>query len=246
MKKIRKLLKYKSLLFLFLLLLTGIFISTVAYFRKSLEVKNEIVNDTIRVKLIRNKYDSSNNITFYNNGSSTKPILLRFRYSESWKNNGRKICGDKNTNWMNAYYETVSNDSSGYQDYSISVSNPLYSFVASSVYEARDVLSNQVNGQDVVTKIWSSTFEDDFELYDGWYYYKKVFKPKEKINVLDNYVVNNDLLAGTYFYEDYNFYYNYEILIDYEAVHPVIADVQNAWGASFTLDGDNVVWSFSS
>ena len=52
-------------------------------------------------------------------------------------------------------------------------------------------ISNTINGNNLVTKSWTTTFTNDFtDGLDGWYYYNKVLKPN---------VQNEDPISNTEF-----------------------------------------------
>lgn len=101
-------------------------------------------------------------------------------------------------------------------------------------------LSNTLNGENVVTKNFTSTFLNDFiEGDDGWYYYKKILKPSSSIQILESISLKNDLIINNNEYHEYN----YELSFNYEAIQATDAAVIDIWNKNITINGDNVVWN---
>lgn len=250
MKKFKKIFKYKSLLFLSLLIVFGIFVGTFAYFHNAAEVNQEINNNYIEILMYSNNdvdtWGQDKMVGFKSTGASSNPILLRFKYSEMWNYLNFKVCDYKTPKGIYNYQDTSSYQNEANNAHNgISVSNPLYSFVASLTYTEKYSYSNKINGQDVVTKYWSNDFEDNFVLNDdGWYYYKKTLDPSEMVIVLNGYELNNNLLEGTKYYDIYNYYAKYDLLFDFEGLELNTDNVQNAWGINYSVNQKNVTWSF--
>ena len=96
-------------------------------------------------------------------------------------------------------------------------------------------LSNIYEGENVVTKNWTSDFTDNFTLgSDGWYYYNKVLKPQEKVQVLESIEKNAPA--------EYNSY-NYQLTFNFEAIQATESAVKELWDKTITIDGDNVQWT---
>ena len=55
-----------------------------------------------------------------------------------------------------------------------------------------------------------------------------------------------NLIEDTEYYDYYTIYYHYLFLLDYEAVELNTSSAQSAWGVSYTIDGDDITWSFES
>lgn len=103
-------------------------------------------------------------------------------------------------------------------------------------------LANQINGTDVVTKGWTNTWKNDFiDGGDGWYYYKKVLKPGETIQLLETIQINENLIQDTLYGDDYH-KYDYELTFSYEAIQATAKAVKNIWNKDITISGDNVTW----
>lgn len=59
-------------------------------------------------------------------------------------------------------------------------------FVRVCVAEYWTTDTEQLLGVDEVTKNWSTAWKNNFELRDGWYYYKKVLPAGKSVQVLDS------------------------------------------------------------
>ena len=96
-------------------------------------------------------------------------------------------------------------------------------------------LSNIYEGENVVTKNWTSDFTDNFTLgSDGWYYYNKVLKPQEKVQVLESIEKNASAEYDSY---------NYQLTFNFEAIQATESAVKELWDKTITIDGDNVQWT---
>ncbi len=101
-------------------------------------------------------------------------------------------------------------------------------------------LSNILNGENVVTKNFTSVFLNDFiKGNDGWYYYKKVLKPSSSIQLLESISLKNDLIIHNNEYHDYN----YELSFNYETIKETNNEVNDIWNKNITINEDNVVWN---
>ena len=95
-------------------------------------------------------------------------------------------------------------------------------------------LSNIYEGENVVTKNWTSDFTDNFTLgSDGWYYYNKVLKPQEKVQVLESIEKNAPAEYDSY---------NYQLTFNFEAIQATESAVKELWDKTITIDGDNIQW----
>ncbi len=100
-------------------------------------------------------------------------------------------------------------------------------------------LSNKVNGEDTVIKDWTSEFKDNFiDGKDGWYYYTKVLKPNQSVQILNMITKNDTLLEGLDDYKDYD----YELTFSYEAIQASEKAANDLWEKVITIDGDNITW----
>lgn len=96
-------------------------------------------------------------------------------------------------------------------------------------------LSNIYEGENVVTKNWTSDFTDNFTLgSDGWYYYNKVLKPQEKVQVLESIEKNAPAEYDSY---------NYQLTFNFEAIQATESAVKELWDKTITIDGDNIQWT---
>lgn len=104
-------------------------------------------------------------------------------------------------------------------------------------------LSNTINGQNVVTKNYTSAFTNDFILKDdGWYYYKKTLKSQESVKILNSIALNESLVNGSDYSTEYHTY-NYELDVNFEAVQADSKAISNVWGKTATINGGAVTWS---
>lgn len=98
-------------------------------------------------------------------------------------------------------------------------------------------LSNKVNGEDVVTKEWTSTWTTYFvDGGDGWYYYTKVLGSGDRIQLLESIEFNETV--GTSLRAEYD----YELTFNYEAIQASEKAVEGLWGKKITINGDNITW----
>ena len=85
-----------------------------------------------------------------------------------------------------------------------------------------------------VTKNWTSSFLNDWVEYKGWYYYKKVLKPSESIQVLES--ITNNISAIRTYYLDF----------DIEAVQADAKAVKELWKKNVVVASDGTLtWDFS-
>ena len=99
-------------------------------------------------------------------------------------------------------------------------------------------LSNTINGVNVVDKNWTSTFLDDFyDGLDGWYYYKKVFKPNETIQILNS-ISLNSIASSNSDYTDSD----YKLLFSYEALDLDSGLITDIWNKNITVNNLSITW----
>ena len=107
------------------------------------------------------------------------------------------------------------------------------------------VISNEVNGTNVVNKIWTSNFQNDFTLgSDGWYYYNKLLNIGEEVCVLESISLNEELISTS---EDYDKYksYDYQLDFNFEASQSDI-EAARIWDNGVEIkDTGEVVWKLS-
>ena len=103
-------------------------------------------------------------------------------------------------------------------------------------------LDNNVNGENVVTKNWTTAFTNDFiDGGDGWYYYKKILNAKESVQVLDSIALKEDLISTSLYYNEYKSY-TYELDFNFEAIQARSNAISEIWEKNVTISGDNVTW----
>lgn len=102
--------------------------------------------------------------------------------------------------------------------------------------ETGEIKSNTVNGVDVVTKEWTYDFYNYFvDGGDGWYYYKKVLKPLDRIRVMSSIT----LAIPSYQY------YSYDLSFRFEAIVATPSTASRLWGyLPSIISRDVVVWDF--
>lgn len=100
-----------------------------------------------------------------------------------------------------------------------------------------ELKSNKVGNSDVVNKTWTTAFERDFVLIDGWYYYKKVLSPNERVQILSSISLNNNI-SNISEYDDYD----YKLAFNFEAVQASTDAISEVWGKNVTITGSNVTW----
>lgn len=103
-------------------------------------------------------------------------------------------------------------------------------------------LDNNVNGENVVEKTWNEEFMNDFELGDdGWYYYKKVLDPEERVGILERIKLKEELIATSPYYNDYKTY-DYELAFNFESIQATEDAVLEIWGKNININDDIVTW----
>lgn len=103
-------------------------------------------------------------------------------------------------------------------------------------------LDNNVNGENVVNKEWTSSFTNDFiDGGDGWFYYKKTLGPEETVKVLNSISLKEDLIRTSPYYNDYKSY-TYELDFNFEAIQASSNAVSDIWGKTIVINGKNVTW----
>ena len=102
------------------------------------------------------------------------------------------------------------------------------------------VLSNTINGVNIVDKTWSQTFLDHFEYdsEDGWYYYDQLLSGNESVELLQRIDLNSTLIAA---HPEYNMY-NYDMFFNYEAIQASEKAILEIWGKDVTISGNDVDW----
>lgn len=76
-------------------------------------------------------------------------------------------------------------------------------FVRVCVAEYWTTDTEQLIGVDEVTKKWSTAWKDNFELRDGWYYYKKVLPAGGSVQVLDSVTFPANVPNGASYHLDF-------------------------------------------
>lgn len=101
--------------------------------------------------------------------------------------------------------------------------------------EYKNIVNNLCTDSDCVVKNWTSSFINDWILYDGWYYYKKVLNPAEKIQILSTLSESTTLLSGIY-----------NLDFNIEAVQADSNAVKELWNKIVAIEEDgSLTWTFS-
>lgn len=104
-------------------------------------------------------------------------------------------------------------------------------------------LDNNVNGENVVEKEWTTAFTNDFiDGGDGWYYYKKTLNAEESVQVLESILLKESLIMTSPYYDDYKSY-TYELDFNFEAIQASSSAISEIWGRTATISGGNVTWA---
>ncbi len=100
-----------------------------------------------------------------------------------------------------------------------------------------NVVSNVYNGNNVVTKTWTSAFTNDFvDGGDGWYYYKMLLNPSDSVKVITAIALAEPSYAA----------YNYDLNFRFEAIQADSAAATALWSKTATINTETsaVAWTF--
>lgn len=100
-----------------------------------------------------------------------------------------------------------------------------------------NAVSNVYNGNNVVTKTWTSAFTDDFvDGGDGWYYYEKLLNPSDSVKVITAIALAEPTYAS----------YNYDLSFRFEAIQAESAAATELWSKTAMIDTETsaVAWTF--
>ena len=103
---------------------------------------------------------------------------------------------------------------------------------------AYSINTNYDNIGDIVRKNWVTDLSTLWVEKDGWYYYKKILKPSETIDVLESVTLMGD-------YENHPYSgLKYELNFNLEAVQATPKAVKDLWGKDVSIEGEDVTWAF--
>ena len=106
-----------------------------------------------------------------------------------------------------------------------------------------DILSNEINGQEVVEKDFSNDFLTHFSKdQDGWYYYDKVLKAKDSVEILNAISLKEDLISTSEDYEKYKTYH-YELGFQYETIQATEKAIKEIWGKNATISEGEIAFN---
>jgi len=98
------------------------------------------------------------------------------------------------------------------------------------------IISSVYNGNNVVSKTWTSAFTNDFvDGNDGWYYYKKLLNPSDSVKVITAISLNEPSYAA----------YDYDLSFRYEAIQADVNAATELWAKTATIDSATgaVTWA---
>lgn len=105
------------------------------------------------------------------------------------------------------------------------------------------ILNNNTNGKNNVNKEWTKAFEDDFiDGGDGWYYYKKILKGEEEVQVLNSVTLDEELIKLSPYYQDYKVA-SYELIFNFETIQADAKAVREIWDKNISIESDDVTWN---
>lgn len=104
-------------------------------------------------------------------------------------------------------------------------------------------ISNTYNGINIVNKTWTNTFLNNFmDGNDGWFYYDSILSPNDTIQILESISLNSSIIENTPYYNDY-LDFDYNLIINYEALAADESTVSEIWNKNITITGTSVSWT---
>jgi len=100
------------------------------------------------------------------------------------------------------------------------------------------MLNNKVDGKDVVVKERGANWNDFIDGHDGWYYYKKVLKSDEKIELLKS--IEKNTLIPEEKLKEYDSY-DYELSYNYEGIQATEDAIKNIWELDANINEDGTI-----
>ncbi|MBP5633462.1 hypothetical protein J6X13_00820 [Candidatus Saccharibacteria bacterium] len=100
-----------------------------------------------------------------------------------------------------------------------------------------NAVSNVYNGNNVVSKTWTSAFTDDFvDGGDGWYYYEKILNPSDSVKVITAIALAEPSYAA----------YDYDLNFRFEAIQANSEAATTLWSKTATINTETsaVTWTF--
>ena len=100
-----------------------------------------------------------------------------------------------------------------------------------------NAVSNVYNGNNVVSKTWTSAFTDDFvDGGDGWYYYEKILNPSDSVKVITAIALAEPSYAA----------YDYDLNFRFEAIQANSEAATTLWSKTATINPETsaVTWTF--
>ena len=106
-----------------------------------------------------------------------------------------------------------------------------------------DILSNEINGEEVVEKEYANDFLTHFSKdQDGWYYYDKVLKAKDSVEIINSINLKEDLIRTSEDYEKYKTYH-YELGFQYETIQATEKAIKEIWGKNATITEGEIAFN---
>lgn len=230
MNKLKKIKPIYFIIFAFIIFIVGV---TSAYIYVNSTFQNKFKTSAYDIEL-KEEFDNdwgTKRVNIINHDST--PVVLRINYNELWteKNpaQGNLLTGNIQDNSISSYSFSSSNESCRIKMFNDN-SNQF-------------TLSNIINGEDVVTKEWTPTWNDFVIASDGWYYYNKILDTGFNIQILESISLRNDLIASSNCYADYK-NYEYELSFNYEVIQSSVAAIKDIWGYDVTINEGDITWPF--
>lgn len=211
--------KIKPIIFISLGLLIFIIGITYAYFYSRNIFENKFKTSAYDVELseeFKNDWGTKK-VNIIN--KDTTPVVIRVNYNEIWS--------EKDFDNLNDNFDTTTS----------------CRILSNNDNTKKYTLSNLLNGEEVVTKNWTSTWNNFSKGNDGWYYYNKVLDSNTSIQILESISLREDLLADSNCYEDYN-NYEYELSFNYEAIQADEQAIKEIWNYEADLNNGDNIWNF--
>lgn len=104
------------------------------------------------------------------------------------------------------------------------------------------ILNNQVGTESVMNKKWNSSFSTNWIEKDGYYYYKKVLNPTEKIDIFESITFPSKYNTEDSEYIEDNVEYNLDFYV--ESVQATKEAIKELWDINATIEGGDVIWPF--
>lgn len=235
--------KINLLLLLSFILLTFTLGITIAFFSSRGYFENKFKASAYDVYLEEEFYNDwgTKKINIINN--DTTPVVLRVSYNELWSEKILESGGGLASSNQASGSLLSFNDNSRNYTYLNDTATICRSIDTNNDQDGIYILSNIINGEEVVTKNWSPTWNDFYEGPDGWYYYNKVLNSSDNIQILESISLREDLISNSSCYQDYS-NYEYELSFNYEVIQATELAIKDIWDYDVTINEGDITWPF--